>query len=261
MDPAGNLRNDIQRALDGQRLTQWQRTFLTDIHARLERSRGEARLSEKQWQKVFEILGAKANAKATSTSPNRRPQHRPHRTRILTPRFRPRRRYFSRRIERLAFGFAIVAIVAAFQILTGTGSFQKQPEAAPVAIGQPVAQGFTVTDGDTVHVAGEATGTRLVGFNTPEKFSPQCASERQLGERASARLKELVGGGATRLTKVACACAPGAEGTERCNHGRSCGTLLVDGEDVGNILIREGLAVPFVCSGTRCPPTPRPWCG
>lgn len=122
-------------------------------------------------------------------------------------------------------------------------------------------QQFTVTDGDTVHVAGEATGTRLVGFNTPEKFTPQCTKEQQLGERASDRLRQLVAGGDTRLTKVACACQPGTEGTDKCNYGRSCGTLLVDGEDVGNILIREGLAVPFVCSGTRCPPTPRPWCG
>lgn len=253
MDPAGNLRSDIQRALEHRRLTQWQRKFLTDIHARLERSDGQARLSDKQWRMVFEILGPQTDAKAPSASPNRQP--RPLRTAPLMPRFRPRRRYFSRRIERLVFGFAIVAVVAAFQILTGTGTWEKQSRPAPAAIGQPVAQGFTVTDGDTVRVLGEATGTRLVGFNTPEKFSPQCASERQLGERASARLTELVGGGAIRLTKVACACAPGTEGTERCNHGRSCGTLLVDGEDVGNILIREGLAVPFVCSDTRCPPT------
>jgi hypothetical protein len=26
-------------------------------------------------------------------------------------------------------------------------------------------------------------------------------------------------------------------------------------------LIEEGLAVPFVCGATRCPRTPRPWCG
>jgi hypothetical protein len=31
--------------------------------------------------------------------------------------------------------------------------------------------------------------------------------------------------------------------------------------DVGEILIGEGHAVPFVCGETRCPETPRPWCG
>nr|WP_245457625.1 thermonuclease family protein [Rhizobium leguminosarum] len=121
-------------------------------------------------------------------------------------------------------------------------------------------QDFTVTDGDTVHVVGEAAGTRLIGFNTPEKFSPQCEYERRQGERASARLRELVARGSARLTKVACACAPGTEGTKKCNHGRYCGTLLVDGKDVGSILVSEGLAVPFVCGRTSCPPTPRPWC-
>ncbi len=66
--------------------------------------------------------------------------------------------------------------------------------------------------------------------------------------------------GTARLTKVACACAPETEGTKKCNHGRYCGTLLVDGKDVGSILISKNLAVPFVCGKTSCPPTPRPWC-
>jgi hypothetical protein len=36
--------------------------------------------------------------------------------------------------------------------------------------------------------------------------------------------------------------------------------LKANGRDVGSILISEGLAVPFHCRGTGCPPTPRPWC-
>ncbi|WP_246718311.1 MULTISPECIES: thermonuclease family protein [Rhizobium] len=155
----------------------------------------------------------------------------------------------------------MVGAVVVVQFISGTGTWQGQPISTRSRISQTVAQSFSVTDGDTVHVVGEVKGTRLVGFNTPEKFTPHCESERQLGERASARLKELVIGGRSRLNKVACAYPPGTEGTDKCNHGRSCGTLLVDGEDVRDILIREGLAVPFVCIGTRCPPTPRPWCG
>ncbi|KKZ84563.1 hypothetical protein RPHASCH2410_PC01205 (plasmid) [Rhizobium phaseoli Ch24-10] len=41
---------------------------------------------------------------------------------------------------------------------------------------------------------------------------------------------------------------------------RPFGMLLVDGKDVGSILISEGLAVPFVCGRKSCPPRPRPWC-
>lgn len=123
------------------------------------------------------------------------------------------------------------------------------------------AASFSVTDGDTIRLDGESKGMRLVGFNTPEKRDPLCERERQLGERATQRLRELVANGGTRVTRVSCACQPGTEGTDKCNHGRSCGILRVNGRDVREILISEGLAVPFVCEGTRCPATPKPWCG
>jgi hypothetical protein len=47
MDPAGNLRKDIEAALYRQDLAAWERTFLTDIHARLERPGAQARLSDR----------------------------------------------------------------------------------------------------------------------------------------------------------------------------------------------------------------------
>lgn len=258
MDPAGNLRNDIEAALLGQNLTAWQRTFLTDIHARLERSGGQARLSDKQWQKIFEILGRPSNVIALPPRPatNYPSRHQPKKS------FRPR---FSRagtrlrwRLRSLAIGFLVVAAVAVGQQVFDLG--REQFQLAPATMRASQQQEFTVTDGDTVHVVGEAAGTRLVGFNTPEKFSPECEYEREQGERASARLRELVAHGTTRLTKVPCACPSGTEGTDKCNYGRSCGVLRLDGKDVGSILISEGLAVPFVCGKTSCPPTPRPWC-
>ncbi len=122
--------------------------------------------------------------------------------------------------------------------------------AAPISKNQ-----FTVTDGDTIHVKGEVNGTRLVGFNAPETREAQCHRDK-----ATARLNQLVAGGKLELTKVACSCVPGTKGTMICNYARSCGTLRVNGRDVGDILIAEGLAVPFVCEATSCPTTPRPWC-
>ena len=62
------------------------------------------------------------------------------------------------------------------------------------------------------------------------------------------------------FTKVACSCEPGTEEQSLCNYGRSCGSLRADGRDVGKILISEGLAVPFICGRTTCPPTPGQWC-
>lgn len=259
MEPTGNLHQDIEAALHGQNLTAWQRKFLTDIHARLERSGGEARLTEKQWRKIFEILGRPNNV-ATLPSGNCSscpPRHRPTKSSFRPSLGRVGRR-LSWRPERLAVGFFVVAVLAAGQQVFefGRGQFQS----GPTTMLASQSQEFTVMDGDTVHVIGEAPGTRLVGFNTPEKYSPGCEYERQQGERASARLRELVTHGSVRLTKVACSCAAGTEGTRKCNHGRSCGTLEVDGKDVGSILISGGLAVPFVCGKTSCPPTPRPWC-
>ncbi|PDT32274.1 nuclease [Rhizobium sp. L9] len=258
MDPAGNLRSDIQQALQRQRLTAWQRNFLTDIHSRLERSQGQARLSDKQWKKVFEILGRPSNviAMPPQTATRRPTAHRARKSFWL--HFGRTGRRLKWHLRNLAIGFVVVAAVTVGLQVFDLGREQFQSSPTTMRVSQQ--QEFTVTDGDTVHVVGEAAGTRLVGFNTPEKFSPECEYERQQGERASARLRELVAHGTVRLTKVACACAPGTEGTKKCNHGRYCGTLLVDGKDVGSILISEGLAVPFVCGRTSCPPTPRPWC-
>lgn len=170
-----------------------------------------------------------------------------------------RRRWSYREIKFLALLLMVITI-AGGQMLTdrlptsGLSSFQP---GASIADFQ--AQSFTVTDGDTVRMS-DGTRVRLVGFNTPEKFEPRCSREAALGNRASERLRELVASGTPRVTRVACSCKPGTEGTSRCNYGRSCGTLTVDGRDVGEILISEGLAVSFVCGDTSCPSTPRPWC-
>ena len=87
-----------------------------------------------------------------------------------------------------------------------------------------------------------------------------CEAERELGAKATRRLRDLVRAGNLDFEYVACSCSAGTQGTPACNYGRDCGTLKSSGRDVGAILMEEGLAVPFVCSATRCPKTPRPWC-
>ncbi|NEK25136.1 hypothetical protein GV827_22480 [Sulfitobacter sp. JBTF-M27] len=120
---------------------------------------------------------------------------------------------------------------------------------------------ITVVDGDTIRVRGQSASIRLVGFNTPETYNPVCEAGLALGKQATARLKELIRNASSiELEIVPCACRPGTQGTEDCNYGRQCGKLSVDGRDVGRTLISEGLAAPFRCGTTACPPTPRPWC-
>lgn len=68
---------------------------------------------------------------------------------------------------------------------------------------------LTVVDGDTVNFAGQSI--RLVGFDTPETYRAECASERRLGEAATDRLRDLA-------------------------------RLMLDGRDVADIMVGEGLA-------------------
>ena len=118
-----------------------------------------------------------------------------------------------------------------------------------------------IIDGDTINIPGFTPNVRLVGFNTPETWRASCTAERQVGERATARLSQLVRNAASiEFERVACSCRPGTEGTDRCNFGRLCGSLFVDGQDVGQTLIGEGLAVPYRCGRTSCPPRPQAWC-
>jgi endonuclease YncB( thermonuclease family) len=115
-----------------------------------------------------------------------------------------------------------------------------------------------VVDGDTVRQQGITF--RLVGFDTPERGDrARCDDERQRAEKATQRLRSLISTGNENLTRVACACRAGEEGASRCNYGRLCGVLTVSGRDAGQILISEGLAHQYVCSGTSCPRR-QPWC-
>jgi endonuclease YncB( thermonuclease family) len=96
-------------------------------------------------------------------------------------------------------------------------------------------------------VFGVEPNVRLVGFDAPETWHPDCDSERALGLKATARLRELVRGGHLTFEYVRCSCPESKIGTHWCNYRRDCGTLKSNGRDVGAILIEEDLAVPFVC--------------
>ena len=168
-----------------------------------------------------------------------------------------------RSIMPLIFG-AIVAAGLAFAAVTIFLNSQKsEPEVqhAKVEILRPSprqSSPIDVIDGDTVRFQGATY--RLVGFDTPERGDrARCDDERRRADAATARLRTLIAGGNAHLERVACACRPGTEGTKSCNYGRFCGSLSVGGRDVGNILIAEGLAHPYVCGGTSCPKR-RPWC-
>jgi endonuclease YncB( thermonuclease family) len=171
--------------------------------------------------------------------------------------FKPKQRgsrYFSGFVV-LCVLIGFVAVQAWSKLSTELKSTATEPVSAPTSIS------VWVIDGDTISLNDGRPNVRLVGFNAPETGDrARCEAERQKGEAAKRRLRDLVSSGRSDFSQIACSCASGTEGTNLCNFGRRCGTLRVNGLDVGTTLIREGLAVPFLCGATSCPMLSRPWC-
>ncbi len=94
--------------------------------------------------------------------------------------------------------------------------------------------GLIVIDGDTVHTT-DGRKYRLESCDAPETRYARCRHERERGEAAKQRLRQLIQGG-----------YPEVERTGRsCRWGRECVHLHVDGVNVCETLIGEGLAVPY----------------
>jgi micrococcal nuclease len=256
MESEDDLKSRIEAALVRGHLSQWQRQFLTDIRDRFVRYGPRTRLSAKQWAKLHEIMGP---APPRTYAPSQSRQNKPP----SSPRWRARRwrgpvareaRYLAARVGSLLYSLVVKGVHVTWPSMP---SFARSTGGERVSLARSQ---FSITDGDTIRLDGSAKGTRLVGFNAPESIEPRCAVEADLGRRAKARLAELVASATLELKMVPCSCPAGTEGTDRCNYGRSCGSLFANGQDVGDVLISEGLAVPLICGATSCPPTPRPWC-
>ncbi|GAB9211424.1 hypothetical protein BDS110ZK18_36650 [Bradyrhizobium diazoefficiens] len=114
-----------------------------------------------------------------------------------------------------------------------------------------------VVDGDTIKIGG--TTYRLIGYDTPEltsRWRTVGPDEKALATIAKERLEELIRKGALDLEAVPCSCSKRSRADGTCNFGRKCAILYVDGRNVGEQLIAEELAVPFVCGPHRCPRMP-----
>jgi endonuclease YncB( thermonuclease family) len=112
---------------------------------------------------------------------------------------------------------------------------------------QPQSPALRIIDGDTFDLNG--TRYRAARYDSPELHHARCARERDLALRAKHRLEALLRQPFT-IEHVRC-----WHGYLRDRYGRSCAVVRVNGIDVGDILIREGLAVSF-----PQPTAARPWC-
>lgn len=100
-----------------------------------------------------------------------------------------------------------------------------------------------VIDGDTIRLNG--TTIRIADIDAPETGGARCASEKQLGDRATFRLAELLGQGPITLR--------GYDSRDVDRYGRSLRVVERDGRSLGSVLVAEGLARPW--TGRR-----RSWC-
>lgn len=99
-----------------------------------------------------------------------------------------------------------------------------------------------VVDGDTIWLQGRKI--RIADIDAPETHDPRCAAEKQLGDRATKRLHDLLESGPISLRPI---------DRDQDVYGRKLRIVLVNGRSVGDTLAREGLA-RYYRHGRR------PWC-
>lgn len=263
------IQRRIQEALGTGAYNQWERSFLGDVARRFDRYGTATTLSDAQYRTLAKLLKLQpearrriqsaADSKPKVSSGFERRSARAMRPPRLMPRFNP--------FWRLQRSLRLVSVPVVALLVIGAMFGGGTPQVGGTSVATYASRALSVgeirvIDGDTVAIRGERADVRLVGFNAPEVSSPACSAELALGQQATTRLLALLKQASEiEFVRVACSCPPGTEGTSRCNYGRECGTLKVDDKDVGTILISEGLAAPYRCGPTSCPPRPGNWCG
>ncbi|WP_395678736.1 thermonuclease family protein [Inquilinus sp.] len=105
-----------------------------------------------------------------------------------------------------------------------------------------------VLDGDTVEIRG--VRMRLLDIDTPEIFHPRCPRENAVGAAAKVRLSELLAAGPIAV----------ADSGQLDDYGRSLVRIQVAEQDVGQVLLREGLAVIWRPGSAAWTARRRHWC-
>lgn len=99
-----------------------------------------------------------------------------------------------------------------------------------------------VVDGDTIWLKGQKI--RVADIDAPETHDFHCTSEKELGDRATVRLHDLLESGPIALQPI---------DRDEDSYGRKLRIVLVNGTSVGDTLVKEGLA-RYYANGRR------PWC-
>lgn len=117
-------------------------------------------------------------------------------------------------------------------IIAGIGYVLCTLGAIALMTWQAFAADVRVIDGDTIQLAGEKI--RILDIDTPETWKPRCAQERAVGLAAKARLVGLLSRGQIAVDR---------RGRDR--YGRTLAVVHAGGVSVGEVLLREGHALPY----------------
>lgn len=147
-----------------------------------------------------------------------------------------------------AFGFSATLLLTNSAPIAHAQTRELASAAAPHNVrinARSVIDRIRVIDGDTIEDRREDVTYRLVNIDTPETGSrTRCLAERTLGNRATDAVRTLISQ-ARRLE---------LNPTGRIDrYGRTIAFVVIDGHDMGETLIAEGLARPW--RGRR-----EPWC-
>ncbi len=146
---------------------------------------------------------------------------------------RPRRRRGPRGGWAPLLGVAVVMALIAFRILP-EDMLDSVLDEAGAGGGTLVVGGVTVTDGDTIRIAGERI--RIENIDTPELGDgAECLAERRLADMAhSAAAAMFAEGGEVRVAR---------SGEDQ--YGRTLARVSVGGRDFGRAMISAGYAEPW----------------
>ncbi len=155
---------------------------------------------------------------------------------------------------RLTIFFATLFVAIALTQAYFSGWFTTQPTQIGFMDSQQVSEridfnrchiggGYNcVVDGDTIWMNGQKI--RIADIDTPETHDYGCQSEKDLGDRATNRLEEILESGSITLQSI---------NRDKDQYGRLLRIVMVNGQSVGQTLVGEGLARWY--EGGR-----RPWC-
>jgi endonuclease YncB( thermonuclease family) len=166
-------------------------------------------------------------------------------------------RFRARTKTRFNFGFAMLCVIA-FVTAAAVGSLalphllSRHTNAPPASAAKVVTMSLPicragrgsncVIDGDTFRLDGQSI--RIADIDTPETRDYACAAEKALGDRATARMRQLLNAGPFEVQ---------AYERDEDQYGRKLRIITRGGRSLGQILVAEGLARNW--DGAR-----HPWC-